>query len=70
MERKIEVGDIVTLDDGRKVVVTLIHPDSSFEWDLAPEKKPTEKAEPKDEKEETVKAKTTKKASKTAKSKK
>lgn len=70
MERKIEVGDIVTLDDGRKVVVTLIHPDSSFEWDLAPDKEPEEKAEPKDEKEETIKAKTTKKASKTTKSKK
>jgi hypothetical protein len=70
MERKIEVGDIVTLDDGRKVVVTLIHPDSSFEWDLAPEKEPAEKAEPKDEKKETVKTKTTKKAPKTAKSKK
>jgi hypothetical protein len=66
MERKIEVGDIVTLDDGRKVVVTLIHPDSSFEWDLAPDKEP----EDKDEKKETVKAKTTKKASKTTKSKK
>lgn len=66
MDRKIEVGDIVTLDDGRKVVVTLIHPDSSFEWDLAPDKEP----EDKDEKKETVKAKTTKKASKTAKSKK
>jgi hypothetical protein len=66
MERKIEVGDIVTLDDGRKVVVTLVHPDSSFEWDLAPDKEP----EDKDEKKETVKAKTTKKASKTTKSKK
>lgn len=66
MDRKIEVGDIVTLDDGRKVVVTLIHPDSSFEWDLAPDKEP----EDKDEKKETVKAKTTKKASKTTKSKK
>ncbi|MBQ1457862.1 MAG: hypothetical protein IIZ20_05110 [Butyrivibrio sp.] len=66
MERKIEVGDIVTLDDGRKVVVTLIHPDSSFEWDLAPDKEP----EDKDEKKETVKAKTTKKTSKTTKSKK
>jgi hypothetical protein len=66
MERKIEVGDIVTLDDGRKVVVTLIRPDSSFEWDLAPDKEP----EDKDEKKETVKAKTTKKASKTTKSKK
>lgn len=66
MERKIEIGDIVTLDDGRKVVVTLIHPDSSFEWDLAPDKEP----EDKDEKKETVKAKTTKKASKTTKSKK
>jgi hypothetical protein len=66
MERKIEVGDIVTLDDGRKVVVTLVHPDSSFEWDLAPDKEP----ENKDEKKETVKAKTTKKASKTTKSKK
>jgi hypothetical protein len=64
MDRK--VGDIVTLDDGRKVVVTLIHPDSSFEWDLAPDKEP----EDKDEKKETVKAKTTKKASKTTKSKK
>jgi hypothetical protein len=68
MDRK--VGDIVTLDDGRKVVVTLIHPDSSFEWDLAPDKEPEEKAEPKDEKKETVKTKTTKKAPKTAKSKK
>jgi hypothetical protein len=66
MERKIEVGDIVTLDDGRKVVVTLVHPDSSFEWDLAPDKEP----EDKDEKKETVKAKTTKKTSKTTKSKK
>lgn len=66
MERKIEVGDIVTLDDGRKVVVTLIHPDSSFEWDLTPDKEP----EDKDEKKETVKAKTTKKTSKTTKSKK
>lgn len=66
MDRKIEVGDIVTLDDGRKVVVTLIHPDSSFEWDLAPDKEP----EDKDEKKETVKAKTTKKTSKTTKSKK
>lgn len=64
MDRK--VGDIVTLDDGRKVVVTLIHPDSSFEWDLAPDKEP----EDKDEKKETVKAKTTKKTSKTTKSKK
>jgi hypothetical protein len=64
MDRK--VGDIVTLDDGRKVVVTLVHPDSSFEWDLAPDKEP----EDKDEKKETVKAKTTKKASKTTKSKK
>lgn len=64
MDRK--VGDIVTLDDGRKVVVTLIHPDSSFEWDLAPDKE----LEDKDEKKETVKAKTTKKASKTTKSKK
>lgn len=66
MERKIEVGNIVTLDDGRKVVVTLIHPDSSFEWDLAPEKEP----EDKNEKEENLKAKATKKAPKTAKSKK
>ena len=64
MDRK--VGDIVTLDDGRKVVVTLIHPDSSFEWDLAPDKE----SEDKDEKKETVKAKTTKKTSKTTKSKK
>ncbi len=66
MDRKIEVGNIVTLDDGRKVVVTLIHPDSSFEWDLAPEKEP----EDKNEKEENLKAKATKKAPKTAKSKK
>ena len=64
MDRK--VGDIVTLDDGRRVVVTLIHPDSSFEWDLAPDKKP----EDKDEKKESIKAKATKKAPKTAKSKK
>ncbi len=64
MDRK--VGDIVTLDDGRRVVVTLIHPDSSFEWDLAPDKEP----EDKDKKKESIKAKTTKKASKTTKSKK
>lgn len=68
MDRK--VGDIVTLDDGRRVVVTLIHPDSSFEWDPAPDKEPEEKAEPKDEKKESIKAKATKKAPKTAKSKK
>lgn len=64
MDRK--VGDIVTLDDGRRVVVTLIHPDSSFEWDLAPDKEP----EDKDEKKESIKAKAAKKAPKTAKSKK
>lgn len=68
MDRK--VGDIVTLDDGRKVVVTLIHPDSSFEWDLSPDKEPEEKAEPKDEKKESIKTKTTKKRLKRQKSKK
>ncbi len=67
INKKLEVGDIVTLDDGRKVVITLVHPDNSFEWDPAPDK-PAE--EIKDEEKETVKAKTTKKASKTAKSKK
>lgn len=63
---EIKLGNIITLDDGRKVVVTLIHPDSSFEWDLAPDKE----LEDKDEKEENLKAKATKKAPKTAKSKK
>lgn len=35
MEREeIKLGNVVTLDDGRKAKITLVHPDFSFECDF------------------------------------
>lgn len=65
----IKVGNIVTLEDGRKVVISKVHPDSSFEWDLAPEKKEDPVKEEKVEEKESIKKQTTKKTPEKAKTK-
>lgn len=63
----VKVGNIVTLDDGREVKITLVHPDMSFEWELAPKKEVKE--EKPVEKEETVKVEAKEKAPEKAKTK-
>jgi hypothetical protein len=81
MEREeIKLGNIVTLDDGRKAKITLVHPDFSFECDFITddqevqevkdeiqknEIEPEVKEEPKaDEEKETIKAEVKKEAPK------
>lgn len=81
MEREeIKLGNVVTLDDGRKAKITLVHPDFSFECDFITddqevqevkdeiqktEIEPEVKEEPKaDEEKETVKAEVKKEAPK------
>ena len=68
----IVVGNVVTLDDGRNVVITKVHDDYSFEWDIAtPKREEPEQDQEKevDEKEEDIKIETKKKAPEKAKTK-
>lgn len=63
----IKVGNIVTLDDGRKARITLVHTDFSFECDFVNDQKTEVKEEPKaDEEKETIKAEAKKEAPKKA----
>lgn len=59
-------GAIINLDDGRKVKISKIHPDLSFEWDLVEEAEESEEIT-KDESKETVKVEIKKKTSKKTK---
>ena len=69
----IKVGNIVTLDDGRKARITLVHTDFSFECDFVKDEIQevkdeieNEKQEIKNEEKETIKAEAKKEAPKKA----
>lgn len=65
----VKLGNVVTLDDGRKAKITLIHPDFSFECDFVTDEtlEPKEEIQKvKDEKKETIKAEAKKEAPKKA----
>lgn len=69
MDREqIRVGNVVELDDGRKVRISKVHEDYSFEWDLVPDAEVTEvkPEEIKDEKEESIEVEVKKEAPKKA----
>lgn len=63
------IGNTVTLEDGRKVTITKIHSDYSFEWELVKEtaKKDEEKESIKVETKEETPKKTVKKVKATKK---
>ena len=63
------IGNTVTLEDGRKVTITKVHSDYSFEWELAKEtvKKDEEKESIEVETKEETPKKTAKKAVKATK---
>ena len=65
----VKIGNVVTLDDGRRAKITLVHPDYSFECDFVTDdilETKEEIQEVKNEKEETVKTEVKKEAPKKA----